>query len=162
MQKKSKKIDASAGAKKRKNSGIEQPESSEPISVVTCFIVRSDGRLLALRRSTRVGTHRGRWAGVSGYLESESPRNRAWIELGEELGLGDGDLELETEGEPLTVPDRLEGKTWLVHPFRFRLKGDPELKLAWEHLEMKWILPRELGSLETVPSLFETWCRVAG
>ena len=160
MPRKSKNTPESA-ARKRRSSGSTQPTTSPSIPVVTCFVVRSDGKLLALRRSDRVGTYRGKWAGVSGYLERESPRDQAWIELREELGLDEGALELEVEGEPLTISDQVEGKTWLVHPFRFRLTGDPVLRLDWEHLEMKWILPREIRSLATVPNLLETWNCVA-
>jgi hypothetical protein len=40
--------------------------------VVTAFVTR--GReILVLRRSERVRTYAGRWAAVSGYLESEDP-----------------------------------------------------------------------------------------
>lgn len=43
-------------------------------AVVTCFLLRRarDGdRILILRRSQRVGTYRGRWAGVSAYITEE-------------------------------------------------------------------------------------------
>lgn len=145
----------------RKNRSPHKPRSSPQVSVVTCFLVRGDGRILALRRSSRVGTYQGKWAGVSGYVEADSPLRQAWIELGEEVGLGEGELLFEAAGEPLRVEDPSVGKTWLVHPFRFRLLGDSELELDWEHVEMRWILPDEILSLETVPGLFAAWCKVA-
>ena len=49
-------------------------------SVVTCFLLRR-GRILVLRRSQRVGTHRGKWAGVSGTIEAATPYERALVEL---------------------------------------------------------------------------------
>ena len=36
--------------------------------VVTCFLEHG-GEIPLLRRSQRVGTYKGRWAGVSGYIE---------------------------------------------------------------------------------------------
>jgi len=44
--------------------------------VVTCFLLRraaAGDEVLLLRRSQKVGTYRGRWAGVSGYLEEAAP-----------------------------------------------------------------------------------------
>ena len=55
--------------------------------VVTCFL-EHDGQIMILRRSERVGTYRGKWAGVSGYIEEGStPSQQAWIEIKEEAGL---------------------------------------------------------------------------
>ena len=36
--------------------------------VVTCFLMHQ-GKLLVLRRSAKVRTYQGKWAGVSGYIE---------------------------------------------------------------------------------------------
>ena len=55
-------------------------------NVVTAFLI-ADKKILLLRRSEKVGTHKGKWAAVSGYLEgSEDPLQRAQIEIQEELG----------------------------------------------------------------------------
>ncbi|MCL0057688.1 hypothetical protein M1N05_01270 [Dehalococcoidales bacterium] len=46
--------------------------------VVTCFL-ESDGEILILRRSAQVSSYQGRWAGVSGYIETtadEADRDR--------------------------------------------------------------------------------------
>jgi len=58
--------------------------------VVTCFL-ESDGKILLLRRSRQVGSYQGKWAGVSGYVESP-PDKQAMIEIGEETGLEAGDI----------------------------------------------------------------------
>jgi translation initiation factor 2B subunit (eIF-2B alpha/beta/delta family)/8-oxo-dGTP pyrophosphatase MutT (NUDIX family) len=129
--------------------------------VVTSFLER-DGRILVLRRSERVGTYRGRWAGVSGSIEpGASPLEQAYRELAEELGLGPDDVELVAAGRPLTVPDEALQRRWIVHPFRFRLRHPERLRLDWEHTELRWIEPGELAQLDTVPMLAETWQRVA-
>ena len=52
--------------------------------VVTNFL-RYRGKILLLQRSSKVRTHRGKWAGVSGYIEGdEDPAERAIIEIKEE------------------------------------------------------------------------------
>ena len=128
-------------------------------SVVTCFVTHGD-RVLVLKRSKRVGTYRGAWAGVSGYLESVPALEQAWIELHEEIGLGREALSLVTEGSPFRVKDDHLDKVWLVHPFRFALLRNVELELDWEHVEMRWIHPEKIRELDTVPGLWDAWLQV--
>ena len=129
--------------------------------VVTCFL-EHDGRILLLRRSERVGTYRGKWAGFSGYIEKEtSPLTQACIEIKEEAGLDMDDVELVQEGLPLEVVDTELVRKWIVHPFRFRVLKPDKIKIDWEHTEAKWIAPEDIGRHETVPNLLEAWQCVA-
>ena len=41
--------------------------------VVTCFL-ESEGEILILYRSEQVGSYQGRWAGVSGYVETTADK----------------------------------------------------------------------------------------
>jgi len=130
--------------------------------VVTCFL-EHNGKVMILRRSERVGTYRGKWAGVSGYIEEgTSPSQQAWTEINEEAGLGADDVELVRKGQPLEVVDAELGRKWIVHPFRFRVLKPEKMKIDWEHTEAKWIAPEDIGRHETVPKLLEAWQRVAG
>jgi len=129
--------------------------------VVTCFL-EYDNKILLLRRSERVGVYRGRWAGVSGYIEEgNTPYEQALEEIREETGLGGEDIQLVREGELLEVIDEEIGRKWIVHPFRFRVIRPEKIKIDWEHTEMKWTDPEEIEQYETVPKLAETWERVA-
>jgi 8-oxo-dGTP diphosphatase len=129
--------------------------------VVTCFL-EHDGKVLILRRSERVGTYQGKWAGVSGYIEEgSSPSEQARTEMREEAGLGADDVELVQEGQPLEVVDTELGRKWIVHPFRFKVLKPDKITIDWEHTEAKWIDPEDIGRHETVPNLCETWQRVA-
>jgi 8-oxo-dGTP diphosphatase len=129
--------------------------------VVTCFL-EHNGRILILRRSQRVGTYRGKWAGVSGFIEQGvSPLEQARSEMKEEAGLGADDVELVQEGQPLDVIDVELGRRWIVHPFRFKVLEPENIRIDWEHTEAKWIAPEDMGRHETVPNLCETWQRVA-
>jgi 8-oxo-dGTP diphosphatase len=117
---------------------------------------------MLLRRSERVGTYQGRWAGVSGYVEKgTSPSQQAWTEIKEEAGLDRDDVELVQEGLPLQVVDSEIGKKWIVHPFRFLVLRPEKIRIDWEHTEAKWIAPADIGRYETVPNLRETWQHVA-
>ncbi len=128
--------------------------------VVTCFL-ESDGEILLLRRSERVGSYQGRWAGVSGYIE-KTPDEQALVEIEEETSLGEEDLDLIKKGEPLPVEDKKLGVRWLVHPYLFHIKDRGKVKIDWEHKETKWIAPEDLGKFETVPMLREVLARVYG
>ncbi|MCI4348338.1 MAG: NUDIX domain-containing protein, partial [Thermoplasmata archaeon] len=77
----------------------------EEIPVVTSFLEAPDGRILLLRRSSRVGTFQGRWAGVSGFLEAETPEAQAYTEIREETGLTPEVLHLERAGQTVYARD---------------------------------------------------------
>jgi 8-oxo-dGTP diphosphatase len=122
--------------------------------VVTCFL-ESDGEILILRRSEKVGSYQGKWAGVSGYIEG-TPDEQALIEIEEEAGLRGEDITLIRRGEPLTAEDEELGIRWLVHPYLFHINDRNKVRLDWEHKEAKWIKPEEIGNYRTVPMLKET------
>jgi len=121
------------------------------VPVVATFLTRR-GRVLLLRRSDQVGTYRGRWAGVSGYVE-RVPLEQAYVELQEEVGLGREDVRLCGVGVPVRVDDEAEGRHWLVYPFLFVLKPGREPRPDWESVESRWVAPDEVASLDTVPGL---------
>ena len=93
----------------------------ETRQVITAFLFLQ-GEVLFFRRSSSVGSYQGRWAGVSGYLESSTPLEQAYTELGEEAGLSPEDVTFLGAGSPLSVVDNDLGVRWVVHPFLFRLE----------------------------------------
>lgn len=119
--------------------------------VVTCFL-ESDGRILLLRRSGKVGSYRGKWAGVSGYAESP-PDRQALIEIQEEADLGSDDIRLLKTGEPLIIDDEELDIRWVVHPFLFHVTTPEKVKIDWEHIEYTWIEPTNIDRYDTVPGL---------
>lgn len=128
------------------------------VPVVTSFLLNEAGRVLLLKRSEKVGSFQGKWAGVSGYLESAPPREQAHREIREELSLGAEKLHLLAEGKVVYARD---GSTlYSVHPFLFRVK-DPKLVLDWEHTTSEWVDPVEIRKRETVPNLEKAWLTVA-
>ena len=124
----------------------------ETVHVVTAFL-RHDGRILLLRRSERVGSYRGCWAAVSGYLEEPAPLAQALREIEEETGIPAAAVALVAEGPPLVVDDESLRRRWVVHPFLFDLASPPTVRLDWEHSAFRWVAPSELGGLATVPRL---------
>ena len=126
--------------------------------VVTCFL-ESGGEILLLRRSEHVGTYRGRWAWVSGYLET-APDEQALVEIAEETGLSPADVKLVRKGEPLLVDDEKLGTRWLVHPYLFHIGDRGKVRIDWEHKECRWVSPADLDNYDTVPGLKEVWGRV--
>ncbi len=125
--------------------------------VVTAFLLRrgrGGDRVLLLRRSGRVGTYRGRWAGVSGYLEDE-PLPQALREVAEETGLGAEDVAVLAYGPPVVAPDPRLGRRWVVHPFLLAVRPGREVRLDWEHVAARWVPPASVFFYPTVPRLPE-------
>jgi len=137
----------------------EQTKKEKFIDVVTVFLT-SGGKVLVVKRSSKVRTYKGHWSGVSGYLESEDPLKQAYQEVFEELGLGTEEVSLVKKGEPLEVFDPTRERAWRVHPFLFVVHKPDKIRLDWENVEMRWILPEEILQLQTVPKLKETLERV--
>ena len=126
---------------------------------VTCFL-QHEGQILVLRRSQKVRTHRGKWAGVSGGIDAVTPLQQALQEMREETGLGENEVWLLRQGEPLKVPDAENNVEWRVHPFLFAVQEPDRIRLDWEHTESRWIAPGDLVKLDTVPGLKEMWERL--
>lgn len=128
--------------------------------VVTAFL-QHEGKILIVRRSQAVGSYRGKWSGISGYLEHE-PLKQALVEIREETGLNEQDVELVRRAEPLEINDSEHNLRWLVHPFLFSVKQPDAVRLDWENVEMRWILPEKIDDYPTVPALKETLARCLG
>lgn len=139
-------------------------EQQPPTHVVTCFVLRDSAgsdAVLLVRRSERVRTYRGAWAGVSGYLEpGVTPLEQAYTELREEASLAPDDVTLLREGAPLSVEDAANDLAWVVHPFLFRLRPGATLTTDWEATAHQWVHPHELARLQTVPRLAEAFAAV--
>lgn len=130
----------------------------EEVEVVTSFLERDDGAVLLLERSEQVGTFRGRWAGVSGFLEDPSPLDQALREVQEETGLAETDLQLAAAGLPVLARDGR--RIYIVHPFRFRVRRT-DVVLDWEHRRAEWVSPAEIARRPTVPKLDRAYEAVA-
>ena len=121
--------------------------------IVTSFI-RDNEKLLILKRSNKVKSMKGLWAGISGIIENnEPPLKRAKIEIFEEAGIIEKDITLIKSAEEMRIDSpQYENHEWEIFPFLFESKK-PTIKLNWENSEFKWINVKELENYETVPSL---------
>lgn len=121
--------------------------------IVTSFIT-SNEKFLLLKRSEKVKSMKGLWAGISGIIEKkEEPLQRAKIEIFEELGIkGDHIKLLKTAERMRVVSPQYKNHEWEIFPFLFEA-NNPEIKLNWENSEYKWISADELNNYKTVPNL---------
>lgn len=138
-------------------SGLVEISGVTEHPVVTSILVRPDGRILLLKRSERVGSFRGRWAGVSGFLEESDPRRQALKEIREETGIPPSALTPLAEGAP--VYSRDGPHLFVVHPFAY-LVGSDQVRIDWEHTEFEWVDPGEIGRRPTVPKLDRVWAEL--
>ena len=134
---------------------------SRPTPVVTCFLQRFDDgepRLLLVRRSQRVGSYQGHWAGVSGFIEKDTtPDEQAYTEIREETGLQREQVRMLRRGVVIEHEDAAIGRHWYIHPFLFEVPAPDAIRLDWEATEMRWIRPSDLENYETVPQLAEAY-----
>ncbi len=134
--------------------------NSDVAPVITIFIRYGD-KILLLRRSDKVGTYKGKWNTVAGYLDEVKPiREKVLEELLEEVGIREDEVSSINFGESYKFVDQLVNRTWIVYPVLVDLKERPEIKLNWEHEEYRWIDPKELKNYDTVPKLEESLKRV--
>ncbi len=116
--------------------------------VVSVFL-RNRGRVLIVRRSEKVGSFQGRWSAISGYLEGdEEPKDRAAQEVREETGMKDA--RFRAAGRPVVA--RYGTTAYVAHPFVFDAPRR-SVRLDWENVEHRWILPEEIDSFDAVPRL---------
>src|SRR5438874_13470720 len=96
-----------------------------PTHVVTSFLMRSDTgepRILIVRRSQRVGSYHGQWAGVSGFVEpGVTPEDQAFTEISEETGLQRDQVRLLRRGTVVEHVDEALGHHFYIHPFLFEV-----------------------------------------
>jgi diadenosine tetraphosphate (Ap4A) HIT family hydrolase len=128
--------------------------------VVTCFLEHG-GAICLLKRSEFVGSGRGKWHAVSGYLpEGKDPLGHAYDELAEETGLTRGHLQLRRAVGPLLFPDRAGGRPWEVYPYLFST-ATAALTLNWEHVAYVWVRPEGLADYDCLPWLRALYDAVA-
>ncbi len=121
--------------------------------IVTSFI-KDDKKLLILKRSNKVKSMKGLWAGISGIIEkNEVPLKRARIEIFEEVGITEDEITLVKSAEEMRINSpQYKNHEWQIFPFLFEA-NNPIIKLNWENSEFKWINVEELEKYDTVPSL---------
>lgn len=128
---------------------LEMPDVEER-TVVTVIAKKGD-KVLILKRSGKVSTYAGKWAGVSGGLQpGEEPLEAARREMKEETGLSLGQKEIAVRGEPIYARDN--EMLWEIHPFLVEIQEE-SIALDWEHDEYQWVSPGEIGNYQTVPKL---------
>ena len=122
-------------------------------SIVTSFLNHND-KILILKRSQQVRTMKGLWSGVSGIIENnETAIKRAKIEIFEEVGIKEQDIELIKSGNEISVESpQYKNHQWVIFPFLFQTEIN-DIKLNWENSEFRWIYVNELKEFNTVPSL---------
>lgn len=121
--------------------------------IVTSFI-RDNDKLLILKRSDKVKSMKGLWAGISGIIENnEEPLVRAKIEIFEEVGITEDKINLIKATEEMRISSpQYKNHEWEIFPFLFEA-NNPKIILNWENSDFKWINIEELENYETVPSI---------
>ena len=132
--------------------------------VVTCLLEHG-GKILLFKRSNLVGTYRGLWGGVAGYVEElQDPYETAIKEIKEETGIEIDSLELVRQGDPVEFSDTYDGHRydWIVYPFLFHIESKELVQVDWEHEEYRWVSPSEVKKFDIVPGLDDVVSQLLG
>jgi predicted aconitase with swiveling domain/ADP-ribose pyrophosphatase YjhB (NUDIX family) len=119
----------------------------EPVEVVTSILYHN-GKILILKRSDKVSTYKGKWAGVSGYREDLDPEPAAKREIIEETGIVDPRL-IRTGGHMFLRDGK---RLWKIYLFLWEVDNE-NIKIDWEHTEYRWIDAEKIKNFDTVPGL---------
>ena len=121
--------------------------------IVTSFLSFKD-QILILKRSEKVKSMKGLWAGISGIIENnELPLNRAKIEIFEEVGISEKHITLIKSTKEFTIESpQYKNQQWIIFPFFFTTDTN-SIKLNWENSDFRWIEVGQLKEFNTVPSL---------
>jgi len=120
---------------------------------VTSFLI-NENSILLLKRSSKVSSYKGKWAGISGSIEKgESPIDAAKREIFEETGILPTDIVLLEKGHNFKIP--YKDFEWVVHPILFNSKIR-EVILNWENEDYGWFERGEMSGLDTVPLLLDS------
>ena len=84
-------------------------------SIVTSFLNHND-KILILKRSQQVRSMKGLWSGVSGIIENhETPIKRAKIEIFEEVGIKEHNIELIKSGNEISIESpQYKNHQWVI------------------------------------------------
>ena len=137
--------------------------SNSNIAPVVIVFIKYKNLILLLKRSDKVRTYQKKWNTVAGYLDEIKPiQKKALEEIQEETKISKENILSIQIKEPYKFTDSEINKTWIIVPVLAELKNKPEIKLDWEHLEYKWINPKELKNFDLVSNLEESFKRAMG
>ena len=130
--------------------------------VITVFLKFKD-EILIVKRSQKVGTYKGKWNAIAGYLDRPEPiEPKALGEVQEETGITKELIKRVIRGDPCTIFDNEIKKVWLVCPFIVELRAKPEIRLDFEGTEYRWIKPEELRDYDFVYGLDRSYAVCLG
>lgn len=113
------------------------------------ILYRGDGTILALRRSEKLRRHPLEWDLPGGALEyGEGTRESILREIKEETSLTASAISLTDVASGFNKI----GEFWLSVCYSAKASTS-DVVLSSEHIEFKWVTPREFQQLETSPRL---------
>lgn len=138
------------------NAVANAAHSPRSTNIVTAFVQDAkSGKILILKRSSKVKSMRELWSGVSGIIEgNEKPLSRAKTEIYEETGITQNKIKLVRQVDAAIHINSPQYKNheWIVFAFLFEAKR-PRVVLNWENSQYRWIDVKDMKKYETVPDL---------
>jgi 8-oxo-dGTP pyrophosphatase MutT (NUDIX family) len=110
-------------------------------------IVKTNGKVLILKRSNNEKYDPGRWEFVSGFPKNSNYEEQIEKKAAEETGL---EAKITKSGHQFEVND--EYGVWLINPFLLS-STSTDVKLEKSHTDYQWIKPNQLQDFNCVKDL---------
>lgn len=122
--------------------------------VINVIPVR-DGKILLVQRAADLTFYPSYWHCIAGFLDdNQSVEEKAYEELGEELGWQAKDVLKLERGQVMLTEAPEYNKTYLVVPVLASV-AKKAVQLDWEASRAKWFDPSEINSLKLLPGFLE-------
>jgi alpha-beta hydrolase superfamily lysophospholipase/8-oxo-dGTP pyrophosphatase MutT (NUDIX family) len=129
--------------------------------VINLYIRDKKGSILIIKRSQKVGTHKGLWHGIGGYVSPGEPAVKtARREAEEELGINSRYLRLIKKADPYKFYEKEYDKDWKVTPILME-SAAKKIKLNWEADKYLWVWPNRLTNYIKIP-MAKTGLKILG
>ena len=117
---------------------------------VVTGIIRHNGKVLILKKSSRDHNYPNRWSFCSGFVKEFEPAEDAVLrEIKEETGLK---AKIIKKGKLFQENDKKIKKHWIIMPFLCEVKSK-SIELDHENVEFRWINYKDIKKYPTVPGL---------
>ena len=120
------------------------------VPVINC-VLRYEGKMLLVKRSSDLKLYPDFWNGISGFLDDQqSLEDKVKEEIQEELGMSPDHIQEIRLGTIFHQDAPEYKKTWIVHPLLVDVTTN-KVHLDWEAKEFAWVPIQDVQKYNVLP-----------
>jgi NADH pyrophosphatase NudC (nudix superfamily) len=138
---------------------VAKPDQVDYSNIRYCPVINviptHEGKMLLVQRAADLTFYPSYWHCIAGFLDdTQSIEEKAYEELGEELGWQAKDVLELKRGQVVLTEAPKYNKTYLVVPVLATVTKTA-VKLDWEASKAQWFEPQEIKKLKLLPGFLE-------